>query len=176
MSDYRVTVKVRNANILNAIEAEGFKSVSAFCRFWELPIVTINALITFRHKPMNDNGILSGNAQKLCAALCVLPEDLWTDEQLYMKLPRCTSHVDISEDELETTIRQLDAKRVIKMISNRISKREKDVVNARSREETFNKIGEVCGVSRERIRQIEMNAHRKMRRAAYKLNLPEAVE
>jgi len=173
MSDYRVTVRVKNAHILNAIEEEGHESVAAFCRAWGLPVQMVSGFITFRVPPVGNNGVLKKPAALLCSILMKKPEELWTDEQLYLKLPKCTAEVDVREDELEATIRRLDAKTVVKKLMGKstkqaelvnVSPRRKQILVERfSNEKTLKETADILNVCPERIRQLERDALRKIR-------------
>jgi len=171
MSDYRVTVKVRNARILQAIEKEGHESVAEFCRVWALRADHINALICMREAPVGEDGRLKVKARTLCDVLCLLPEDLWTETQLYQKHPRCTSYVDVSEDALEQTIRQIDAERTIKFLEQGLTPSQLTAIGRIGKEQSLKQSGETLGVSQERARQIEAKAIRKMRGVARKTDL-----
>lgn len=82
---YRVKVSVRNNLLLSAIENLGFKSVAEFCRQNNLKQNSVNALICFREKPLNEDGEFSLSAKHLMEVLGAAPTDLWTAEQLTLK-------------------------------------------------------------------------------------------
>ena len=159
MSDYRVKVSVRNARILRAIKADGFRSVAAFCRFWGLNVHPVGAIIAMRTSPIGKEGRLSAEAQRLVDALCALPEDLWTDEQLWAKAKPVT--VDVSSEQARHMLEdQNEAARLLGVLKPR----ERRVIESRfSAERTLEQVGKELGVTRERIREIEQGALRKMR-------------
>ena len=82
--DYRLTVKVRNNRILKAIEAVGGTPGGKWCAANGLNYVSVNELINLTSSPLNKvDGTLTLNASLLCDVLGKLPEDLWSNEQLY---------------------------------------------------------------------------------------------
>ena len=171
MSDYRLKVAVQNANILRAIESAGFKSTAEMCRlFPELDPNYVSGLINFRHKPVAHSGELNVQAANLCLALGVLPEDLWTDEQLEMRLPRNTSIIDVPEDCLQAALDQLDAKKLVAKLSSNLTQKGHEILRLRyAEEQTLEESGEAVNVTRERARQIEIESYRKMRKNATKI-------
>ncbi len=185
MSDYRLKVAVQNANILRAIEAAGFKSTAEMCRLFGLQVTTVAAYINFRIAPTwggqsEKAGELRDTAEELCLALGVLPEDLWTDEQLGMKLPRNALYADVRQDELEEAIRQIDHRKMIKAIKAKTKylPRHEAVIDMRfSQEEpTLEETAVAFDVTRERIRQMEAKMMGKYRGAALKAGGVEVVD
>ena len=174
MSDYRLKVSVRNANILRAIEADGCSSVAGFCKKWGIysHYIPISGLISMRSPPMTKGGVLTKTATILCETLCVLPEDLWTEDQLYLWLPKNTSTIDVSEDDLQRTIAALDARKIVKQLSNhgsshsplRLTPREKLAIERLhdDAETTLEEAGRELGVTREQARKIGEKGMRKM--------------
>ena len=171
MSDYRLKVAVQNANILRAIGTAGFKSTAEMCRlFPELNPAYVAGLINFRHKPVAHSGELNVQAANLCLALGVLPEDLWTDEQLEMRLPRNTSIIDVPEDRLQAALDQLDAEKLVAKLSNNLTQKGHEILRLRYVDEhTLEESGEAMNVTRERVRQIEIESRRKMLKNAMKI-------
>ena len=164
MSDYRLRITIKNARILRAIETEGYKSQAEFCRAWGLKVTEVNSMVAIRLSPVNREGRLRTAAQRLCDALCALPEDLWTEDQLYTTLPRCSYERDVSTDDIAIAIEQMDAKKTLALLGDKLTDRERKVIDMRySQNKTYGEIGDKYDVTRERIRQVENNALRKMR-------------
>lgn len=173
MADYSLKVTIRNGRILDAIREAGFDSQSAFCRANGLNVAPVNALIAMRTRPVSESdGRLSGTAQALCDALCALPDDLWSDEQLWVRLPKNSWEFDISRDQVQMMLdgRSMDEKfeshGAAKLLEN-LSERQKKVLRKRFFEEkNLDEVGMDMGVTRERIRQIEAKALRRIRMAS----------
>jgi RNA polymerase sigma factor (sigma-70 family) len=184
VNEYRIKVTVRNNLILNAIEAAGYKSVSEFCRSVGIHKTALTELIAMRTPPINQNGEFSENAKALMEELCLLPTDLWTTEQLTLKLKRNSAQRDVSsegmraalgmhaEELLELMRSDAPDEAVLKqeMVSvveeqlESLSPRQALILRMRygigCEEHTFEEIGEKFDVSKERIRQIEAKALR----------------
>lgn len=169
MADYQLKVSIRNGRILEAIKAAGCRSVRQFAMQNGLNTNVLLKLIGFRHTVVGQDGRLTRHAQALCDALCALPEDLWTDEQLWANLPHSSWTFDLSRDQAQALSEGrpmeewLDLERVPKMLE-RLSDRERAVVEKVVMQEKYlHEAGADMGVTRERIRQIEGRALRKMR-------------
>jgi len=184
VNEYRIKVTVRNNLILNAIEAAGYKSVSEFCRAASLPKTALTEIIAMRRPPINQTGEFSENAKALMEELCLLPTDLWTTEQLTLKLKRNSAQRDVSaegmraalgmhaEELLELMKPDAPDEAVLKheMVSvveeqlESLSPRQALVLRMRygigCEEHTLDEVGEKFDLTRERIRQIEAKALR----------------
>ena len=86
MKEFRLKVSVRNNLLLSAIEEQGYKSVAEFERACEIGIGSINNLVAMRDAPILQNGEFSQNAKLVMEVLGAAPMDLWTEQQLTIKL------------------------------------------------------------------------------------------
>ena len=187
VNEYRIKVTVRNNLILNAIEAAGYKSVSDFCRSVDIHKTALTELIAMRKPPINQSGEFSDNAKALMEELCLLPTDLWTTEQLTLKLKRNSAQRDVSsegmraalgmhaEELLELMRPDAPDEAVLKheMVSvveeqlESLTPREALVLRMRygigCEEHTLDEVGEKFDVTKERIRQIEAKALRHLK-------------
>jgi len=84
--EYRVKVSVRNNLLLKAIEDAGFDSVAGFCRSSGLREVAVLGIIKFDTTPIDRSGEFIPLAKQIMEALGAAPTDLWTAEQLNLKL------------------------------------------------------------------------------------------
>ena len=82
MSDYRVTVKVRNNRILKAMKEIGAEPGQKWCEANGLVYTQINNLINMTESPLLKTGALSTSAERLCDVLGKLAEELWTNDQI----------------------------------------------------------------------------------------------
>jgi RNA polymerase sigma factor (sigma-70 family) len=177
MKDYRVKVTIRNARILSAIEDAGYRSVLDFANKNAISYTAISQLTSLRQSPVKDDGRLRDSAQELCDVLCLLPEDLWTDDQLYLNLPRNTYEYEISAEDAAQIAFDAPIKIQKLLESSGLNLREEKVLAMRFGDtpSTYEEIGKQLDVTRERIRQIEHNAIRKMRSGAHKLDRDEIM-
>ena len=83
MNDYRVTVKVRNNRLLKAIEDAGGKTGQKWCETQRLSYASVNDLVNMVISPLTKEGKLTATAARLCEVLDKLPEELWSNEQIY---------------------------------------------------------------------------------------------
>jgi len=183
--EYRVKVSVRNNLILRAIEEAGYKSVAEFCRINEANCFQIHELIRLKLAPININGTFCTGANQLMEALCLAPTDLWTSEQLNMKLKSSTREFVLTQQDLlesiangsreimglaspEKSAEKSELKRDIDGVLESLTPRQAEVLRLRfglddNEECTLEKVGQHFGVGMERIRQIEAKALRNLR-------------
>jgi len=187
VNEYRIKVTVRNNLILNAIENAGYRSVSEFCRAVNLPKTALTELIAMRKPPLNQSGEFSEHAKALMEELCALPTDLWTSEQLTLKLKRNTAQRDVSSegmraalgmhaeemlelmrpDDPDEAVLKHEMVTVIEAKLDSLRPREAKMLRLRfgigCEEHTLEEVGKVLDVTRERARQIEAKALRNLK-------------
>ena len=206
VNEYRIKFSIRNNLILTAIENAGYKNVSAFCRAVGIPSTALTNLIGLKEPPINQNGEFSSAAKRLMEELCMLPTELWTAEQLYLKLRSNTATKDISaegmraalgmasEDVLQILgtndapdegVFKQELKDVVAETLDSLTDREASVLRMRfgigCQEHTLEEVAKRFKVTRERIRQMENKAIRKLKHPSRNDKLkgfvrPESVE
>lgn len=194
-NEYRIKVSVRNNLILKAIEDFGYTSVTKFCAENDLKVGNINALISFKVRPIGQDGNFSKHAQALMEVLGAAPTDLWTAEQLELRLPKNSAQKTIGQRALDKLLGMDNGELVaIETPDEKLSKREGKVLivntleslyNEREQyvivnrfglgceEKTLDELSEELDVTRERVRQIEAKALRKLRRHGIASKLKE---
>ena len=182
-NEYRIKVSVRNNLILKAIEDFGYTSVTKFCAENDLKVGNINALISFKVRPIGQDGNFSKHAQALMEVLGAAPTDLWTAEQLELRLPKNSAQKTIGQRALDKLLGMDNGELVaIETPDEKLSKREGKVLIVNALESLYNEreqyvivnrfglgcetktleeLGEELDVRKERIRQIEDKALRK---------------
>lgn len=180
MKDYNVKVTVRNNRILKTIKDAGYRSVRAFSEEAGLSYPQVNTIICMRLSAVNKQGRLRDIAQALCDALGALPEDLWSEEQLWVTRTRASQEYELSHDEALQVLKNQAAPDMLKNVEDKnevlyllesadLTDRELKVVSLlHEKEMTLEAIAAQFGLTRERIRQIEHKAYRKVRTAAAK--------
>lgn len=180
MNDYRVKVSVRNARLLKAVEHAGYKSLAAFGKAEGIAYSSLQRMAAMTDKPLLQDGTFSVNARRIMDGLCALPEDLWSDDQLYNCLSHNTFERDVSRMDLERIStnpmaeleRQLDIDRdkqaLMAAAEECLNERQKQALSLRNGlfghgEHTYAEVGALMGVTSARARGIEMRAMEKMR-------------
>jgi RNA polymerase sigma factor (sigma-70 family) len=140
-----------------------------------------------RRPPINQSGEFSEHAKALMDELCVAPTDLWTSEQLTLKLKRNTAQRDVSSegmraalgmhaeemlelmkpDDPDEAVLKHEMVSVVKEQLESLSPRAALILRMRfgigCEEHTFEEIGEKFDLTRERVRQIEAKALRHLK-------------
>ena len=187
---YRVKITVRNNLLLTAIEQAGYRSVSEFAREIGHSPSRVGDLIGLREAPIKKDGTFSDMAKKIMEVLGAAPSDLWTTEQLNMRLEKnvwedkYTTHtvkailggniaqlegaVYESAEKPEDQLSKKDLRAMLLQGLESITPREKQVVLLRfgldvGGEHTLEEVAQIMHLTRERVRQIEAKALRKMR-------------
>lgn len=171
--DFNIKVTVRNGRLLKAIR-ENYESVAAFARALGKSAQRVNSLVTMKEKPFKTKG-WTDLALDVSAFLNKDPEELWPEYMREVQLQRSTAELSADLNEVqaiqssaspEKQIAQLDA---VKLLAEALTPRELKVIQHRFVDQlTLDETGEKLGVSRERMRQIECKALRKMRMRAVK--------
>lgn len=185
--EYAVKVSVRNALILRRMKALGIKSQAELARLAGLRVMTVSTLVTLKKAPKNKlTGDWVDAAYALSSALQVEPEELWTERQQTMALKRNSYEVDMNEEEVqrlstdggvERLVLDKERTKVISKTLNSLTPREEYVVRRRFfDEDTLEVIANDLGIQRERVRQIEGKALRKLKHPSKKLDKYFGVE
>ena len=174
MNEYSVKVSVRNNLILQRMKQLGIPNQTALGNISGLGQAVVNQFVNMNRLPVDRwSGEWTDNAFTLSAALQTEPEDLWTEKQKGMALERNWREISMSEDAVmqlatgqgtEQIVQGvLDAEAVGKAIQT-LDEREQKVITGRFFEDkTLDDLGDDLGISRERIRQIEARAIRKLK-------------
>lgn len=187
MNEYRVKVTIRNNLLLSAIESAGYQgwgSISRFCADAGIRSTEFARLASMRRPPINQDGEFTVCAKAIMETLGAAPSDLWTDAQLTMCLAKNSAEATMSHDAVQAMLEQhaqamylpspedvAEFRSMAKAVDSAlqlVSKREEKVLRMRfglglSRDHTLEETAEVLGVTRERVRQIESKALRKLR-------------
>ena len=180
MKEFRLKVSVRNNLLLSAIEAQGYVSVAEFERACGLGMGRINNLVAMRDAPILQSGEFSQNAKLVMEVLGAAPTDLWTEQQLTIKLKTNSGERDIDADIVQHLLEQKDrtdylpspedsllaaeTAAIVEQVLGTLKPREKDILQERFEKDlTLEEVGNHHGVSKERIRGIEAKALRKLR-------------
>ena len=180
MKEFRLKVSVRNNLLLSAIEAQGYDSVAKFERACGLGLGRINNLVAMREAPILQSGEFSQNAKLVMEVLGAAPTDLWTEQQLTIKLKTNSGERAIDANLVQHLLEQkhrtdylpspedsllaAETSAIVNEVLGTLKPREKDILLERFEKDlTLEEVGNHHGLSRERIRGIESKALRKLR-------------
>jgi RNA polymerase sigma factor (sigma-70 family) len=177
IKDYRLTIKVRNNRILKAIEAVGGTPGNKWCEEHGLRYARVNDLINMTSSPLSADGKLYRDAERLCEVLGKLPEELWSNEQLY-PLERNFSSMEMDHAQVVallphdqqsylpdfSNIEQAQTKSLLLKAMSTLMPREQAILKMRFYDDLLlEECAKNLGVTIERARQIEAKALVKMR-------------
>jgi DNA-directed RNA polymerase sigma subunit (sigma70/sigma32) len=100
MSDYAISVKVRNGRIRRKIAECGFSSVNELCRKFGLPPHQIGALLNLKLSPLKVSGRWRHSAATLAEALGCTCEELFSEAQRTLALRDNRGECFITENRL----------------------------------------------------------------------------
>lgn len=186
--EYRVKVSVSNNLLIQAIENAGYKNQSDFARAIGCGTSNINMLCGLRISPMTREGEFTKVANQVMEALGACPTDLWTEEQLTMNLKKSSSWSVMGREELHVlmngeqkslleSVAGQELKKAMDDVRKTLTYREQQIIGLRFDEDkSLEECGKELGVSRERVRQMEAKALRKMRYPSRSDQLKDFVE
>ena len=180
MKEFRLKVSVRNNLLLSAIETQGYVSVAEFERACELGSGSINNLVAMREAPILQSGEFSQKAKLVMEVLGAAPTDLWTEQQLTIKLKTNSGERAIDANLVQHLLEQknrndylpspedlllaAETSAIVNEVLGTLKPREKEVLHERfTNDSTLDEVAKIHGVHKERARQIEAKALRKLR-------------
>ena len=190
MKDYRVTVKVRNNRLINAIAESGGELGGKWCRRNGLNYISVNDLINMTASPIRSDGRLRDVAVHLCDVLGKTPDDLWSAEQIY-PLEKNFSDMDMDFEQIQslttgcettllldvTDIEAQERKTLISSVMEGLPPTRRVVLRMRFEDGlTLDEAGKVLGITGFRVRQIEEDALRRLRHPDCKAILADLID
>lgn len=168
--DFNIKVTVRNGRLLRAIRDQ-FGTATELARVAGISKSQVTALVTMKSRPFLQNGDLSSAAEAIVSALGIPADDLWPEHIRRLKAKRATVEIEMdaqtfagiaSDDPEQQTVYRL----ALEKWGGALTDKERDIVARRSAGEVYESCARDYGVGKERIRQIEYKAFRKVRKAA----------
>jgi RNA polymerase primary sigma factor len=180
--DYRIEIKVKNNRLLTKMEKAGYASVAKFAEALGVNRDVIDRIVRMRSAALDEEGYYRPEALKIAEFLNCTPQDIYPPAQMRGTMKKNTAQITANANEVDSLTSSLrtlafspekklildGAKQVLKAAMLRLTPREQRVLDLRygltyGEEKTLEEIGAMFGVNRERIRQIEMKALRKMK-------------
>lgn len=177
MKDYKVKIRVYNGRLYSAIETAGYISMRRFAIAAGVGYSKVNSLLNMKDAVVTQKGELSPSVVKICVFLNKEPSQLFNDVQMYDGLRINTAEMYLDEADVTSLmspsfdpIALLEEKDIVKSMDTvleTLSEIEQRVMRQRfgldGEEKTFEEIGKLENLTKERIRQIEQKALRKLR-------------
>ncbi len=197
-NEYRIDLKVRNNIILYKLEKAGYKTIGEVCRLHGVMkyVGHLGDIVSMKYSPLDSEGNFRPCITWLSEILGCAEIDLFTDTQLNIVLKTNKKYIAVNEAEMKYMLENSEQKNKLleeiiqdDQMENSLNKeletltpREQKVINMRfglgeySREHTLEECGVELNVTRERLRQIEAKALRKLRHPSRADNLREFIE
>lgn len=189
--DFRVNVRVTNANIQRSIEGMGYSSMPKWCQDFGYPYGTLNSYINMTVSPLDKDGNIKMTAGRLCDLLGESFDNIFSEHQRDA-LATNKASIDVSFDQIQPMLTS-DGTELLEHVFDKektqaiykalasLTPSQRDVLVTRFglgavEEQSLAKIAELRGVSVERIRQIESHSLRLMRRPCQADELREFFE
>jgi len=173
--DFNLKITVRNGRLLRAIRAK-YESSADMARKGNLNAQEISSLVSMRAKPIHKNGNWRELALNVAGMLSCDPEDLWPDHIKEIRLKRSSAEMNVGLDTVTQIAKNgsantLDRKQIVGSLIDVLTPREEKIIYMLYHNgKTLEDVGQELGISRERVRQIEHKAIRKMKTRAIKYN------
>lgn len=177
MSDYRVTVKVRNARLLRAISNAGYQSITKFCVAAGVCYPQVNDLLNMTASPLDSRGKVRAIVDSIMDFLCEPFDALFSEAQCEALATNKTER-DVSAEQVFALIHAeqhepLDALcrdeslGEVRRLLDALPMRARGVLAQRNgfsgESEKLADIASQYDVTQERVRQIEQKALRTIR-------------
>ena len=179
---------MKNEYLLKAIKEKGYKNPSRFAEAVAINYTIVAKYVSGQLTPFGKRFSLTPTAERICAVLNKRVDELWPEDVQIVKehvgedskfahicrltVSRSATGVDYRDgmDPLDLLCEEEFRENFFPLISSEtfLKQKESDVLKMRfgldgSEEMTLEEVGEVYGITRERIRQIEQKAMRKIR-------------
>jgi len=172
--DINLLIKPRNARILRIMRLQGWETVGAMCTALGRGATNVGCLVNMTKSPLNaKSGEWTFRAKQLAKDLHVEPEDLWPEHMRKIVARKSSAEIEVSLDQAiaissghDSPSYLLENKKVVDVLLTALTPRERAAIKMRMLGGTLEEGARVYSVTRERFRQIEQKAYRKIKRAA----------
>ena len=192
--DYLIEIRVKNNHLLKKIKEHGYKSVAEFARAVGVHQTALAKYVTLKQPAIDRNGRWRKSVEKMAEALNCAPADLFPLQHIEKALKRSSTSFEAGIEEvavfltggedtartaLEHVTREESMREVLESFEF-LTPKEQHILRMRfgidnPEESTLQEVADIYGVNRERIRQIEAVALRKLKHPKASRNLREAA-
>lgn len=192
MSDFHVTITVRNGPLLRAIRSLGFPSISAFAQHHNLRYSSVSQYLCLKLAPYKpDSGRPRIDAVALADALGMAIDDLFPPAFLRRTLARNTLSLEMTQEQIEgmalppatpeRALLQGEAGARVRELLTTLKPRERLVLEHRfglndKEQMTLEDVSKIIGTNKERVRQIESRALRRLSHPAHVKTISDLAE
>jgi RNA polymerase sigma factor (sigma-70 family) len=191
--DYAVEIRIRNGRVLQLMQRRGIPTAAALSRATGVAQTYIGEILNLKRIPLDRRGEWLTGVCKIAEALRCAPEDMFTQEQRTSFMESNKRVVMVSQAEVDhllesaekriesplALIEQQEISSALTEAIDMLSPRQQEAIRRHfgldGPAETYEEIGDDWGVSRERVRQIEATALRKLKHPSRSTKLREAA-
>jgi RNA polymerase primary sigma factor len=194
--DYRVEIKIRNNRLLEKIEQAGYKNVAEFAKAISIPYSVVSSFVTMKRAPINSlTGTYSPRFMEIVDYLNCMPEDIFPKSRMSNPLKSNYASFKGNEGDVKNLTASMASVAIDpekKMIVDEAQKTIHDSLYALTPKEhrvltllfgldgsepkTLEQVGKEFNVTRERIRQVQHKAFRKLKHPAKSKKLREIYD
>lgn len=188
-NDYLVQVRIKNNRLLLIMKREGYDNVHRLAKAAGIGATRLGQIVNFKtggkHKATDS---WRPTVVRLADFLRCLPEDIIPEQHWHVGLKRNRAEITASKEDIGLLIdalapKSLDEKlmdddraRLVREAVATLTPRQQAVLTARfglgaDEPKTLEEVAQEQGVTRERIRQVEANAFRRLKHPAKHLDL-----
>ncbi len=174
--EYLLQIQVKNNCLLGAMRDEGVQSVAELSRLLGVSQTNLGKVANLRESVYLQNGDVRKVYKKLADYFGLSPEELCPNDLHYQGLDKNKAERELTRDQVSrlTNISEqstpdalVESQQLLGVLDGAIEKllpREQEIIDLRFTQElTFEDIGKVMGITRERVRQVEAKALNKLR-------------
>lgn len=186
INEYSVEFKVRNNWLLSKMRDAGFANPAALSRASGVSPSRIGEILNLKKSGMTTKEQWRSAVIKISETLRCLPEDIVPPAHVKLALKNNRASVELSAADIglltnsvqlpDAELMQNEARQVLQKLISTLTPREERVVRMRfgldgHGEQTLEDVAKQFGVTRERVRQIEYKAFRKLKKPSQKAAL-----
>ena len=178
IKDYRLQVRVKNNYLLEKMEERGIKTAADLSRLSGVSQVQIGHMINLKVSALTNLGHWRTFVLKVSEVLSCLPEDIYPEQHIDAALEKNKSQIKVDKNDLREFMGLLESEattdpvaflesreraELVRFAISCLPERSRDVLERRLDDVTLAEVGGKYDISRERVRQIEMKARRKVK-------------
>jgi len=180
VKDYYASMKIRNGRLLQAMREMGMENQNTLAHAAGVQPTLVSNYLNFKRSPRREDGAFRKDALRIAEALAYSPYEIFP-EHLDHEVETNEIGAFVEQAQLKGMIEQQPAlpgesteidNAIIDEVLSELTEREEKIIRARFWEDrSLESIAEDLGITRERVRQLESKAFRKLRHPSRKRKL-----